>query len=122
MNYTRMLDKTSTNKNLELSLLLSFLGWARNDAFARVADVCALWGAIVDANTHLMKLDALLDQKNIQHERFPIGEMIDLELEGARQLMTHLPGGMHLLTLRGDGEFILAIRRLNFLREYNLPK
>jgi hypothetical protein len=48
--------------------------------------------------------------------------MIDLELEGARQLMTHLPGGMHLLILRGDGEFILAIRRLNFLREYNLPK
>lgn len=42
-----------------------------------------------------------------------------MELKGARQLMDHLPGGRHLLTLNGDPEFVLAVKRLQFLREYN---
>lgn len=42
---------------IELDLLLGLLGWARNEAFGRVADTCALWGAIVHANTHLELMD-----------------------------------------------------------------
>jgi len=42
-----------------------------------------------------------------------------MELEGAKELMAHLPGGRNLLTIGGDAEFVLALKRLVFLREFN---
>lgn len=48
---------TRTNTSPEADLLNGLLGWVRNDTFGKVAEVCALWGAIVQANKHLAKVD-----------------------------------------------------------------
>ncbi|KAK9851099.1 uncharacterized protein MYU51_011339 [Penicillium brevicompactum] len=127
MNYERMLYdipeifQTSGNEK-EFDLLLSLLGWARNEAFGRVADTCALWGALVHANSHLLLMQARLTERNCDHESFNIASSLDLELEEARRLMENLPGGRHLLVINGPGEFMLAVKRIRFLREYNSPQ
>ncbi|CAG8381008.1 unnamed protein product [Penicillium salamii] len=126
MNYERMLDQIPelyriTGNANDLNLLLGLLGWARNEAFGRVADTCAHWGALVHAHTHMMNLDAVLMSRKIEHERLSLASSIDLELEEARSLMDNLPGGRYLLTLRGDAEFVMALKRVQFLREFNRP-
>ena len=57
--------------------------------------------------------------RKVDHERLSLASSIDLELEEARNLMENLPGGRHLLTLKGDAEFNLALKRVQFLREFN---
>lgn len=47
----------TTNKSSEADLLNGLLGWIRNEAFGKIAEACALWGAIVQANKHLAKVD-----------------------------------------------------------------
>jgi predicted membrane chloride channel (bestrophin family) len=42
--------------DLEIDLLFGLLSWARNDAFARWAEACAYWGALVDSHTYLQEL------------------------------------------------------------------
>ncbi|CAI7594478.1 unnamed protein product [Penicillium bialowiezense] len=127
MNYDRMLYdipeifQTSGNDK-QLDLLLGLLGWARNEAFGRVADTCALWGAIVHANTHLELMDAKLTERKCDHDSLSLASSLDAELEEANQLMESLPGGRHLLTIRGPPEFMLAVKRIQFLREYNTPQ
>lgn len=48
----------TADSNSELDLLFGLLGWARNEAFEKVADTCALWNALVHANTHLATLES----------------------------------------------------------------
>lgn len=51
----------------EADLLNGLLGWVRNDTFGRMAEVCALWGAIVQANKHLSKVD----RKTVRSTLYP---------------------------------------------------
>ena len=69
--------------------------------------------------TWLIKSPGRLTDLGIDHERFHLPSVIDMELEGAKELMAHLPGGRNLLTIGGDAEFVLALKRLVFLREFN---
>lgn len=49
---------STAESNSELNFLFGLLGWARNEAFEKVADTCALWSALVHANAHLASLES----------------------------------------------------------------
>ncbi|KAJ5506954.1 hypothetical protein PEX1_076040 [Penicillium expansum] len=123
MNYERMSAEIPTlyrlsRESKEADLLNGLLGWVRNDTFGKVAEVCALWGAIVQANKHLAKVDRTLQARTIEHEHFNLKEVLNSELKQAKEMMAAIPGGRRATTVTTDEDFSLAIKRLKYLREY----
>ncbi|KAJ5497562.1 hypothetical protein N7463_009549 [Penicillium fimorum] len=124
MNYERMaaeiptLYRLSRESKGKADLLNGLLGWIRNDTFGKVAEVCALWGAIVQANKHLSKVDRTLQSRTIEHEHFNLKEVLNSELKQAKETMASIPGGRRATTVTTDEDFSLAIKRLKYLREY----
>ncbi|KAJ5800510.1 uncharacterized protein N7518_002578 [Penicillium psychrosexuale] len=123
MNYERMSAEIPTLYRLsrefrEADLLNGLLGWIRNEAFGKIAEACALWGAIVQANKHLAKVDRTLHARSIEHEHFNLKEVLNSELKQAKEMMDGIPGGRRATTVTTEEDFSLAIKRLKFLREY----
>ncbi|KAJ5604287.1 hypothetical protein N7537_007243 [Penicillium hordei] len=123
MNYERMAAEIPTlyrlsRESKEADLLNGLLGWVRNDTFGKVAEVCALWGAIVQANKYLAKVDRTLQSRTIEHEHFNLKEVLNSELKQAKEMMAAIPGGRCATTVTTDEDFSLAIKRLKYLREY----
>ncbi|CDM31485.1 hypothetical protein DTO013E5_2219 [Penicillium roqueforti] len=123
MNYERMSAEIPTlyrlsRESREADLLNGLLGWIRNEAFGKIAEACALWGAIVQANKHLAKVDRTLHARNIEHEHFNLKEVLNSELKQAKEMMDAIPGGRRATTVTTEEDFSLAIKRLKFLREY----
>ncbi|OQE20281.1 hypothetical protein PENFLA_c017G04463 [Penicillium flavigenum] len=123
MNYERMAAEIPalyrlSRESKEADLLNGLLGWIRNDTFGKTAEVCALWGSIVEANKHLAKIDRTLQARKIDHEHFDLKELLNSELQQAKEMMAAIPGGRRATTITTDEDFSLAVKRLKYLREY----
>ncbi|KAJ6007171.1 hypothetical protein N7499_000835 [Penicillium canescens] len=127
MNYQRAINEIPavfqvSSGERGSNILNSFLGWVRNETFGNMAEVCALWAAIVDANEHLTKLDQTLTSHEIPHAEYKIKEILDSELREAKELMALMPGGPENKAINTDDDLIHAIGRLKFLRHFNQQK
>ncbi|KXG52900.1 uncharacterized protein PGRI_081560 [Penicillium griseofulvum] len=123
MNYERMAAEIPTlyrlsSESKEADLLNGLLGWIRNDTFGNMAEICALWGAIVQANNYLAKVHRTLQARAIEHEHFHLKEVLNSELKQAKEMMDAIPGGRRATTVTTDEDFSLAVKRLKYLREY----
>ncbi|KAJ5297351.1 hypothetical protein PENANT_c005G02234 [Penicillium antarcticum] len=127
MNYQRAINEVPAvfqvaSGERGSNILNSFLGWVRNETFGNMAEVCALWAAIVDANEHLVKLDRVLTSCEITHPEYNTKEILDLELKEVKELMSLMPGGPENKAINTDEDLIRAMVRLKFLRHFSQQK
>ncbi|KAJ5469154.1 hypothetical protein N7475_006906 [Penicillium sp. IBT 31633x] len=123
MNYERISAEIPqayqvSRESKETDLLNGLLGWVRNETFGTMAEVCALWGAIVQANKHLAKVDRTLQARSVDHEQLDLKAAMNMELKQAKELMATIPGGRRAMTITSDEDFALAVKRLKYLREF----
>ncbi|KAJ5120917.1 uncharacterized protein N7515_010305 [Penicillium bovifimosum] len=103
---------------LDPDLLNGLLGWIRNDTFGRVAEICAIWAAILRANKYLAEADRTLQTHKVVHDSFNLGSSLSLESTQTKQLMDAIPGGRRAIPINGADDFALAIKRLRFVRKF----
>ncbi|KAJ5559164.1 hypothetical protein N7461_003136 [Penicillium sp. DV-2018c] len=117
-SYPSPYDTHQPSIPLDLDLLNGLLGWIRNDTFGRVAEICAIWAAILRANKYLAEADRTLQARNVVHDSFNLGSSLSLESTQAKQYMDAIPGGRRPIAINGADEFALAIKRLRFVRKF----